>query len=214
MRIGKIFQVIGLILIFFIYTTAFSKELPEYKYINKPLPIIKGKDVDDVIIDLFNIETLLPPKYQRKYKYAPPPKKDKILKSFVFVFIFFDVEKDKRILEYIKRYETDFLKGSKNNVIIVLINTNTDISINDLREKVIDIENSDQGIYVMNSSRIYNVMFQVKKYRPLVIISKYNPEVKSPIEKPTSKLVVRKVLVKDFTFDDLIDAINSVLKVN
>ncbi len=212
MEAGKIFKIIISLAIFFLPYLSLAEILPNYKYINKPLPIIKGKDVDDAVIDLLNLETLLPSKYKKVFKYSPPPKKDKILKSFLYIFIFFDAEKDKRIIEYVRRYEKDIMSNRKNKIIIILINTNTNLSLNDLRKKVIDIENPDNGIYVLNGSSIYNVMFQIKKYRPLVLISTYNSKIKPEVEKPTSKLVVRKALANDFTFDDFIDAINSVLE--
>jgi len=187
-------------------------ELVNYKYLNKPIPNIKERDVDDVIVDLLNPVDLLPPKYQEIYKNAPPNEREKILQRFVFVLIFFDVDKNKRVLDYVRRYEKDFMTDKHDRVIILMIETSGRYSTAELREKVIDVENTKKGIYVVNGGKIYRYMFQSNKYYPLLLIVKYNPKVKSLAEKPLSKFVVQKALAEDFTFDDMIAAINEFLK--
>jgi hypothetical protein len=206
MKTKKFILKTGLILA--IFGAVVAEELVDYKYLNKPIPIIKGNDVDDVVVDLLNPETILPPKYKNAYKELPPPEKEKFLENLVFVYIFFDVDKNKRIMEYIKRYEKDIMSSADNKVIIVMVETSGKYSIKELREKVLDIENAKQGVYVINGGKIYKYMFKAKGNQPLVLITKYNPEVKSPIEKPLSKFVVKKVIAKDFTFDDFIASIN------
>jgi len=195
-------------LVLLLFQSSVGEELVDYKYLNKPIPIIKGNDVDDVVIDLLTPETLLPPKYKSVYKELPPPEREKYLENFVFVFIFFDVDDNKRIMEYIKRYEKDIKPSNDNKVIITMIETSGKYSIKELRERVLEVENAKQGIYVVNGGKIYKYMFKTKKNQPLVLITKYNSEVKSPTEKPLSKFVVKKVLAKEFTFDDLVAAIN------
>jgi hypothetical protein len=200
-------------LVFFVFFWFISDitagEVKDYKYLNKPIPIINGEDVDDVTINLLKPETLLPLTLREGFAALPPPEKEKFLQNFVFVFIFFEFDKNKRILEYIKRFEKDV---KLNNVVFVLIETTDKYSKAQLREKVLDVENPKKGIFVLSEGDVYKYVFQAKKYNPLVLITKYTPQVKSTAEKPLSKFVVKKVLAGDFTFDDLISAIESVLK--
>jgi len=209
MKIKRSFIKLIFFTFFWFMSDITAGEIKDYKYLNKPIPVIKGEDVDDITINLLKPETVLPLPLREGFSKLPPEEKEKFLQNFVFVFVFFEFDENKRVLEYIKRFEKDF---KLKNVVFILVEVTDKYSKAQLREKVLDIENPKKGIFVLSEGEVYKYMFQVKKYNPLVLITKYTPEVKSSVEKPISKFVVRRVLAGDFTFDDLISAIESVMK--